>query len=34
VLPVLCDPARRSDTDACCVRYDAVKDIIKQTKER
>ncbi|KAI8476496.1 MAG: hypothetical protein J3K34DRAFT_401522 [Monoraphidium minutum] len=34
VLPVLCDPARRDAEDACCVKYDQVKDIIRQTKER
>lgn len=34
VLPVLCDPKRRGDTDACCVRYEHVKDIISLTKER
>jgi len=34
VLPVLCDPTRRSQADACCVRYDQVKDIIRSTKER
>lgn len=34
VLPVLCDPKRRGDTDACCVRYDHVQDIIRQTKEK
>lgn len=34
VLPVLCDPARRDQVDACCVRYEHVKDIIASTKER
>lgn len=34
VLPVLCDPARRGSSDACCVPYEHVKDIIRQTKER
>jgi hypothetical protein len=34
VLPVLCDPARRAQPDACCVRYESVKDIIRSTKER
>lgn len=34
VLPVLCDPKRRGAVDACCVPYDHVKDIIRQTKTR
>ena len=34
LLPVLCDPERRSQPDACVVRYKDVKDIIKQTKKR
>jgi hypothetical protein len=35
VLPVLCDPTRAAaQPDACCVKYDSVKDIVRQTKER
>jgi hypothetical protein len=34
VLPVLCDPKRTGQADACVVRYDQVKDIIKTTKSR
>jgi hypothetical protein len=34
LLPVLCDPARRAEPDACVVRYKDVKDIIRQTKNR
>lgn len=34
VLPVLCDPKRRGESDACVVHYDQVKDIIKTTKDR
>lgn len=34
VLPVLCDPSRRGQIDACVVKYDQVKDIIKSTKDR
>jgi hypothetical protein len=34
VLPVLCDPKRRGEADACVVKYDQVKDIIRTTKER
>jgi hypothetical protein len=34
VLPVLCDPKRRGQSDSCVVKYDQVKDIIKSTKER
>jgi hypothetical protein len=33
-LPVLCDPKRKGEADACVVRYDQVKDIIRTTKER
>lgn len=34
VLPVLCDPTRKGEIDACVVPYVHVKDIIRQTKER
>lgn len=34
LLPVLCDPARRAEPDACVVRHKDVKDIIRQTKTR
>jgi hypothetical protein len=34
VLPVLCDPNRRGKVDACVVKYDQVKDIIRSTKDR
>ena len=34
MLPVLCDPKRRGEADACVVKYDQVKDIIRTTKER
>lgn len=29
LLPVLCDPTRRAQPDACVVRYEAVQDIIR-----
>jgi hypothetical protein len=34
VLPILCDPSRRDQPDACVVRYEQVKDIIRMTKQR
>ncbi len=29
LLPVLCDPARRAQPDACVVRYEVLQDIIR-----
>eukprot|EP00882_Tetradesmus_deserticola_P000474 GHRQ01000520.1.p1 GENE.GHRQ01000520.1~~GHRQ01000520.1.p1 ORF type:complete len:371 (+),score=163.02 GHRQ01000520.1:352-1464(+) len=34
VLPVLCDPDRRGEVDACVVKYDQVQDVIRSTKDR
>eukprot|EP00879_Flechtneria_rotunda_P001512 GHRR01001669.1.p1 GENE.GHRR01001669.1~~GHRR01001669.1.p1 ORF type:complete len:348 (+),score=79.80 GHRR01001669.1:3367-4410(+) len=34
MLPMLCDPARRAEPDACVVGFTDLKDMIKQTKHR